>query len=70
MAFFMLNPNKSLSTKEIFQHVWAKDDDPEIDEGYVFIYISYLRQKLKSIKANLAILGEENGDFTLVRIGG
>ena len=70
MAFFMLNPNKSLSTKEIFQHVWVKDDDPEIDEGYVFIYISYLRQKLKSIKANLAILGEENGDFTLVRIGG
>ncbi|EJN93787.1 response regulator transcription factor [Streptococcus ratti] len=70
MAFFMLNPNKSLSTREIFQHVWAKDDDPEIDEGYVFIYVSYLRQKLKSIKANLAILGKENGDFTLVETAG
>lgn len=70
MEFFMLNPNKYLSTAEIFRHVWAKDEDPEIDEGYVFIYVSYLRQKLKAIKADLAILGEEDGEFRLVESAG
>ena len=54
LEFFMLNAGKKLSTDQIFNHVWANDkDDPEIDNGYVFIYVSYLRQKLKSIGANV-----------------
>ncbi len=66
LEFFMLNAGKKLSTDQIFNHVWANDkDDPEIDNGYVFIYVSYLRQKLKSIGANLVIEGEEMGDYEL-----
>ena len=58
LEFFMLNAGKKLSTDQIFNHVWANDkDDPEIDNGYVFIYVSYLRQKLKSIGANVVIEG-------------
>ena len=41
-----------------------------MDEGFVWIYISYLRQKLKAIHADLAILGEEGGSFTLVPLEG
>lgn len=66
LEFFMLNVGKKLSTDQIFNHVWANDkDDPEIDNGYVFIYVSYFRQKLKSIGANVVIEGEEMGDYEL-----
>ena len=66
LEFFMLNAGKKLSTDQIFNHVWANDkDDPEIDNGYVFIYVSYLRQKLKSIGANVVIEGEEMGEYEL-----
>lgn len=66
LEFFMLNAGKKLSTDQIFNHVWTNDkDDPEIDNGYVFIYVSYLRQKLKSIGANVVIEGEEMGDYEL-----
>ena len=70
MEFLMLNAQKSLSTQEIFRHVWANDEDEDLDEGFVWIYISYLRQKLKAIHADLAILGEEGGSFTLVPLEG
>ena len=66
LEFFMLNAGKKLSTDQIFNHVWANDkDDPEIDNGYVFIYVSYLRQKLKSIGANVVIEGEVMGGYEL-----
>lgn len=66
LEFFMLNPGKKLSTDQIFNHVWATDkDDPDIDNGYVFIYVSYLRQKLQAIGTNLVMEGEEMGDYEL-----
>ena len=70
MEFLMLNAQKSLSTQELFRHVWSNDEDEDLDEGFVWIYISYLRQKLKAIHADLAILGEEGGSFTLVPLEG
>lgn len=68
LEFFMLNVGKELSTQQLFSHVWANETDEDIDEGYVFIYVSYLRQKLKAIGANLLINGEENGSYELVEI--
>lgn len=67
MEFLMLNSGKELSTQELFRHVWSGETDQEIDEGFVWIYISYLRQKLKAICADVEILGEENGSFQLVQ---
>ena len=66
MEVLMLNKNKKLSTEYIYNHVWSKDDDS--DTGYVWIYISYLKQKLKAINANVDILGEENREFELVEL--
>lgn len=37
-----------------------------MDEGYVYIYISYLRQKLKALHADIAILGDKDGEYRLV----
>ncbi len=66
MEVLMLNKNKKLSTEYIYNHVWSKDDDS--DAGYVWIYISYLKQKLKAINANVDILGEEDREFELVEV--
>lgn len=66
MEVLMLNKNKKLSTEYIYSHVWSKDDDS--DAGYVWIYISYLKQKLKAINANVDILGEEDREFELVEV--
>lgn len=65
LAFFMHNPNKGLSTAQLYQHVWGGDED-DSDEEDVWIYVSYLRQKLRAVGANLTIEGEAGGYFTLV----
>ena len=65
MSYFMHNPNKKLSTEQLFQQVWS--DDQDIDQSIVWVYISYLRQKLQSIKADAAIVGEKGCDFMLVQ---
>ena len=63
----MLNVGKTLSTERLFNHVWSNDADG-VDSGYVFMYVSYLRQKLKSVGANLDIIGDEGRDYTLVEV--
>lgn len=68
MEFFLLNKGKELSTQEIFNHIWAQDDDPDMDEGYVYIYVSYLRQKLRAIQADIEIVGEEGSTYQLVEV--
>ena len=63
MKFFMLNIGKSLSTEVIFAHVWKDEED--VTEDIVWIYVSYLREKLTAIQADIQILGEKNGTFLL-----
>lgn len=60
MAYFMRNKEKILSAESLFDHVWPKEEGEDLDKSYVFVYIAYLRQKLKAIKANLVI--EDNGE--------
>lgn len=66
MKFFMLNEGKALSTNTIFSHVWK--GEPDVDETVVWIYVSYLREKLESINADIRILGDKGKDFSLVVI--
>lgn len=63
MKLFMLNKNAQLSTKQIFSQVWKNDFD--YDENIVWIYISYLREKLEAINADIQILGNKGQDFNL-----
>ena len=53
MKLFMLNENKYLSTKDLFSHIWV--EEKEVNEEIVWIYISYLRQKLESVNADIQI---------------
>ena len=57
MAHFMLNPAKKLTTDHLFKTIW--DDEEDVDESIVWVYISYLRQKLQAIQADISILGEK-----------
>ncbi len=63
MEFLMQNKGKALSTEELFSHVWGRDENaaPKI----VWMYICFLRNKLAAINADVVIIGEENGSFTL-----
>ena len=64
MAHFMLNPAKKLTTEHLFKTIW--EDEGDVDESIVWVYISYLRQKLQAIQADISILGEKGGDFCLL----
>lgn len=65
MKFFMLNENKYLSTKDLFSHIWV--EEKEFNEEIVWIYISYLRQKLEAVDADIQILGEKGESFVLTK---
>lgn len=62
MEMFMKNPGKTLTTEEIFSRVWEEEEG---DKGIVWIYVSYLRNKLKAIDADIFIGGERDGSYTL-----
>jgi len=61
MEYLMQNPDKALSTDDIFLRVWNREGSQDI----VWVYISYLRQKLLAIKADLEIIGERGDSFIL-----
>lgn len=65
MNYFLLNQNKELSTEELLNHVWKNDIDANAD--VVWIYISYLRQKLQSIQSSVRIEGNKGGSYKLVK---
>ena len=65
MEILLLNPGRSLSTRDLLTRVWS--DEPDAEDGLVWIYISYLRQKLVSIGADIEIVGEKGQSFTVLK---
>ena len=63
MELFLLNKGIYLSTEDILVKVWGYDTEAEI--GVVWVYISYLRKKLASLGANVAIKAKRNIGYTL-----
>ena len=63
MEYFMLNPDKYIETNELFNHIWS--DEPETDKGIVFVYVSFLNNKLRSIDADIEIGTDGNGSYIL-----
>lgn len=64
LKLFLLNKGKLLSTNYLFEKVWS--DEKDVDASVVWIYISYLRQKLSATGSTLEIAGEKEGDFTIL----
>lgn len=64
LKLFLLNKGKLLSTNYLFEKVWS--DEKDVDSSVVWIYVSYLRQKLSATGSTLEIAGEKEGDFTIL----
>ena len=63
MELLILNRGIYLSTEDILCKVWGYDT--ETDVGTVWVYISYLRKKLKQLEANVKITAKRNIGYTL-----
>lgn len=63
MKFFMQHPGKTCETRVLFDRIWQ--DEKQEDPGIVWIYVSYLREKLRAIGGNLTIDGHQDGAFVL-----
>ena len=69
MEYLMLNAEKELSTEVLYSHVWTEGEIEGEAEDAVWLYISYLRQKLMSINADIGIEGAKGGSFILKNYG-
>lgn len=63
MQILMKNAGRPLETSFLLDHVWA--DDAGAGEDTVWLYISYLRNKLSSIAAQVVLVGECGGSYSL-----
>lgn len=63
MQLLMKNTGRPLETAFLLQHVWSAEDNAS--EDTVWLYISYLRNKLTSIAAAVALEGARGGSFLL-----
>lgn len=66
LAYLMKNPGKAIESSILLDQGWDKDD--EADETDLWIYITYLRQKLQAVNAHVTIVGEKGGSFTLSQL--
>lgn len=63
MEALISEAGRPLSTRQILDRVWPSESDAQ--EDTVWLYISYLKRKLKSIDSRVLLLGKRGGDFYL-----
>lgn len=63
----ILNQNHEVSTQYLLEHVW--DGAEEAGPDTVWLYISYLRGKLRSVASNVEIEGKRGSSFRLTEAG-
>ncbi|OTA25528.1 DNA-binding response regulator [Alloscardovia macacae] len=64
LEYLILNAqDKTVTQEDVYAHTFERNE--EKDAGYVWIYISYLKHKLRAIGAQVRITGEEGGPYGL-----
>ena len=63
MQSLVLNAGHDVSTHYLLEHVWEGSENA--GEDTVWLYISYLRGKLRSVNSRVAIEGDRGGSFML-----
>ena len=66
MELFISNAQNLLSTERLMEKVWGYESDSDIN--VVWVYISYLRKKLTSLKADVHIKSYRNSGYALEKI--
>lgn len=63
MEFFMRNPRVYLSADTLLDRVWGMD--AEVEQGTVWVHISYLRKKLETLGAHAVIASRRGIGYAL-----
>lgn len=63
MQTLMLNPDRELETQYLLDHIWKNEEDAA--EDTVWLYVSYLKGKLRSVNTSVTIEGDKGGSFRL-----
>lgn len=66
MEMLMSYPKQIISVEHFMEKIWGFDSDTEIN--VVWVYISYLRKKLKALHANIQIKASRNAGYSLEEI--
>lgn len=66
LELLMVNHGQLLSAQRLMEKIWGYDSDAEIH--VVWVYISYLRNKLKALHADIRIRGIRNAGYMLEEI--
>lgn len=64
LELFMLNKNIILSKDTIISKIWGNDDETEYNN--IEVYVSFLRKKLRFVKANATIETKKGIGYSLV----
>ena len=64
----VMNAGRELSTPYLLEHIWADEEGAHDDT--LWLYISYLKGKLRSVSSTLEISGKPGGSFFLSPQGG
>ena len=63
MAFLMLNPHMYFSADALLDRVWGID--AEVEQGTVWVHISYLRKKMEALGTRAVIVSKRNIGYAL-----
>ncbi len=64
IELLMSNPGQVLSTEQIFEKIWGLDSD--VDTSIIWVYISYLRRKIKTLGSNILIHATRNVGYSVI----
>lgn len=63
MEYLILNPRHRILPEQLLEKIWGFDTEAEIN--IVWVYISYLRKKLKQLRADVQIKSYRNAGYAL-----
>ena len=63
MEMLMLHPGQIIPTERFMEKIWGYDSETEMN--VVWVYISYLRKKLATLKADISIKATRNTGYSL-----
>lgn len=66
MEMLISNPHRLISAERFMEKIWGYDCEAEIN--VVWVYVSYLRKKLKALDADVKITASRNAGYTLEEI--
>ncbi len=66
MEILITNSRNLISTERLMEKIWGFNSDSEIN--VVWVYISYLRKKLKALHADIQIKAARNAGYSLEEI--